>query len=629
MPGDHQTPGSDQSHGDGDTATAVGDALLDQRITGLIDRGLERYGAGELDGAITEWEHALALDPENARASEYVDYVRENYDLLQERMEVVREMSDANELDVPFGLESVGDGDAYDMVEVFGGSGVVETAAQRAPTKRYEDAIDEGWFLDDEGDRDQARADRLPPPPESIDPAAVPVGVPPADLFDVDGLPDRDTVGTDGELIDSMLELGLSDDGDMDLDDPYDDVEFGDESEKTTEVSGGQLGFVRPASQSTEVPSEDEQTVPGGVEGETYSTSARGLSEDALRAITMRGMPRLERESSPDETTAERSGIAGRLRLDGLEELSLDLGHDDRALEDSGETPALGGSEFRDSGDEETIERGNRWARPDGSQPLDFGDPLGEMEQTRDRSVVGSLDQDERAPTEDPSFSSSPVIVDRNLLAPGAEDDSGYDAEATREHRAVRPNALSEFDREADTKDRRRSPLEEFAKHLEMPEPQPGGPFGDLAVEILIDVDGAAPRDESDSDRVRRRVTALIERAETEWQAGKHDVSVAAIDLALDEDPDSAVAQKLIQRHKDRFYEMYGAYLGSLERCPVLALPMHELAQQNIDNRAAFLLSRIDGSLSFDEVLDVSGMTRLEAFRLLARMVMQGILEVR
>ena len=44
--------------------------------------GLNRYGPGDLDGALLVWEQALAIDPENAQANSYVDYVRLNYDIL-------------------------------------------------------------------------------------------------------------------------------------------------------------------------------------------------------------------------------------------------------------------------------------------------------------------------------------------------------------------------------------------------------------------------------------------------------------------------------------------------------------------------------------------------------------------
>ena len=52
-----------------------------------------------------------------------------------------------------------------------------------------------------------------------------------------------------------------------------------------------------------------------------------------------------------------------------------------------------------------------------------------------------------------------------------------------------------------------------------------------------------------------------------------------------------------------------------------------ELGAAPINPRAAFLLSRIDGSLSVDEILDVAGMPRLEAYRHLCQLLLHGIIK--
>jgi hypothetical protein len=71
---------------------------------------------------------------------------------------------------------------------------------------------------------------------------------------------------------------------------------------------------------------------------------------------------------------------------------------------------------------------------------------------------------------------------------------------------------------------------------------------------------------------------------------------------------------------------VFQSFLGDLSRQPQLAKPLHELANAPISPRAAFLLSRIDGMLSIDEILDVSGMPRLEAYRHLCQLFLRGIL---
>jgi len=44
-----------------------------QEVTRLLKRGLNHYGLGELDAAIACWEEALALDPQNSAARDYLE----------------------------------------------------------------------------------------------------------------------------------------------------------------------------------------------------------------------------------------------------------------------------------------------------------------------------------------------------------------------------------------------------------------------------------------------------------------------------------------------------------------------------------------------------------------------------
>lgn len=158
-----------------------------------------------------------------------------------------------------------------------------------------------------------------------------------------------------------------------------------------------------------------------------------------------------------------------------------------------------------------------------------------------------------------------------------------------------------------------------------------GGPVSTEQVGAALEaaLTAAAPPGESKPDRTRRRVSELMERAVAASTGGDHATAIVALDLALKEDPESAVAQKLIHRHQPAILDVYQRFLGDLSARPTLAMPMHELSDQKLDIRAAFLLSRIDGALTFEEILDVSGMARGEAFRHLSMLLLRGILEVR
>ncbi|MBA3542321.1 MAG: hypothetical protein H0T79_22085, partial [Deltaproteobacteria bacterium] len=154
----------------------------------------------------------------------------------------------------------------------------------------------------------------------------------------------------------------------------------------------------------------------------------------------------------------------------------------------------------------------------------------------------------------------------------------------------------------------------------------PFDPADALAAQILDDVDEGIPSTEPKDDRTRRRIQALLERAGSWNRTGECDKAVTAVDLALSEDPASTLAQKLIHRNRDTITTVFQGFLGDLQRQPMLSRPLHELSNTAISPRAAFLLSRIDGVLSLDEILDVSGMPRLEAYRYLCQLFLRGIL---
>jgi hypothetical protein len=73
---------------------------------------------------------------------------------------------------------------------------------------------------------------------------------------------------------------------------------------------------------------------------------------------------------------------------------------------------------------------------------------------------------------------------------------------------------------------------------------------------------------------------------------------------------------------------MWTARLGSLDRSVRLLIPEDEIRWLSVDHRAGFVLSLVDGSATFDEILDRSGMERLEALHILAELLDRGVIGV-
>jgi hypothetical protein len=150
----------------------------------------------------------------------------------------------------------------------------------------------------------------------------------------------------------------------------------------------------------------------------------------------------------------------------------------------------------------------------------------------------------------------------------------------------------------------------------------------DMARQLRQDIERNAPPAETPKDGIRRRLGTLLERAQQFDREGDSERAVLALELAFAESPDSALAHKLLSLHERTIERLFENFLGDLDAVPRLAINTDQLAYEHIDAHAAFLLSRMDHPLSFSELLDVAGMSRVHALRYSAILLLRGILIV-
>ncbi|HEY3801421.1 MAG TPA: hypothetical protein VGL61_02405 [Kofleriaceae bacterium] len=576
----------------------------------LIDEGLNRYGTGDLDGALEAWEDALALEPDNPQANSYVDYVRQNYDILATDGGVAVTDSPV------FGIES----EPEYTIEITAGE---VTPPSGEPVL---DDLDGGWFIDDD------------------DPHTVHVG----------RAPSRDNAAAVPRTLEMEADepppVGISFDETTreyynqkpPTDEFADEPSFRGESTpvgfaaQETEIKPRNTGFVQPVARKVQpqppVPS------PGG-EPPTNTAELR------VRVRTPSSTPPL---SKP--VTAVPAPAPEPLSLE-LDPLELELSPSDRSSPAAPPEPAPAPAPEPEPPAAEPAEvdpfeattaddllgslpiprrmtpvRGSRASVP----------PLDPLDDAQAESRIPTRDLPEpRPPAAIAAELTSPTAKTRDLAREGAAEDGpigGDDpviGQPTREL-GLRPlggkRAPSVFpDEDATTT---QSDASQFRR--EAAEAQRAATVTDdidaRGAQILAEIDEGVAPNESKDEHVRRRISGLIMRA-AEWNAsGDLDRAVTAVDLALSEDPTSALAQKLVHRNREAIMNVFQSYLGDLDRQPQLAKPLHELASSPIGPRAAFLLSRIDGMLSIDEILDVSGMPRLEAYRHLCQLFLRGIL---
>ncbi len=129
----------------------------------------------------------------------------------------------------------------------------------------------------------------------------------------------------------------------------------------------------------------------------------------------------------------------------------------------------------------------------------------------------------------------------------------------------------------------------------------------------------------------RKRAAELVDRARDELDGGSIEAAAEAAEFALTEGeraPAPGIAE-VIEPARPLFERIFEAYVGPIQGSPVVTLTAHEIAAMTFDHRTGFLLSRIDGSMTIEEILDVSGMGAFDSFRILSSLLRAGIVTIR
>lgn len=90
----------------------------------------------------------------------------------------------------------------------------------------------------------------------------------------------------------------------------------------------------------------------------------------------------------------------------------------------------------------------------------------------------------------------------------------------------------------------------------------------------------------------------------------------------------NAEAASYAESCREKLFSMYAAKLGSMEEIPRVIVPPDQVRWLTLDHRAGFVLSCIDGYSSIEEILDVSGMSPLDALKVLHELLQQRIIAV-
>jgi len=210
-----------------------------------------------------------------------------------------------------------------------------------------------------------------------------------------------------------------------------------------------------------------------------------------------------------------------------------------------------------------------------------------------------------RLPDEAPPAIATPIPPPRSDRAPAAPDSTAPDAWAT-----------DRLSRRAPTPPPRQAVRPTRQLRVVRPATEPPPPGHGHALDLVDRSRPSSPQLDLGSEMTER------------FALGDFTGALFVAELLLGRDENNASAQACAAASRERLEQIYSSRVGSLTRVPVVAVRENDIRWLGLDHRAGFLLSRVDGRASFEEILDVSGMARLEALKTLVELYEAGAIRI-
>ncbi len=144
----------------------------------------------------------------------------------------------------------------------------------------------------------------------------------------------------------------------------------------------------------------------------------------------------------------------------------------------------------------------------------------------------------------------------------------------------------------------------------------------DRALDLISSDSKVTKSPDSRKDEIRSILRGARDLLELDDHTGAMELILKAQHIAPD-DPDVLAMR---DRSEKTLLNMFESKLGKLETIPRVLLKDDEIIWLNLDHRAGFVLAQIDGTVNFDDLFSVSGMSRIDTARILAQLVEEGVI---
>jgi len=127
-------------------------------------------------------------------------------------------------------------------------------------------------------------------------------------------------------------------------------------------------------------------------------------------------------------------------------------------------------------------------------------------------------------------------------------------------------------------------------------------------------------------DQRKSEAAALLRGAKDLLELDDHSGAMELIVKAQELAPDDVEVKAMRDRSEKTLQAMFESKLGDLNNTPRVKLKEDEIIWLNLDHRAGFVLAQIDGTVTYEDLFAVSGMSRLDTARILAQLLEEGVI---
>jgi hypothetical protein len=160
--------------------------------------------------------------------------------------------------------------------------------------------------------------------------------------------------------------------------------------------------------------------------------------------------------------------------------------------------------------------------------------------------------------------------------------------------------------------------------------PLPASPPRNLSPSsIEAAVLGAIGTSPADADGGGRDVQDYVAEMRDRFSLGDYTGALEMAEAILSREPSNLEAAECGENCRTVLENLYAGRVGPLTRVPMVIVPPTQIRWLSMDHRAGFVLSLIDGSSTVEMLLDVSGMAKIDALRILSELVQQKIVGFR